>query len=282
VPVPRLGGQVLEHGQLALEAELAALVLAVLLDLLLVGVDDHHPARAVDDHRVPAADQTGQVPESDDGGDAHRAGDDRGVARAPADVGGEPAHVRLVQRRGLAGQQVVRDHDHVAVQVLEVRALLADQAAQHRLLDVVDVRHAAGEVAVGHRDELVGQAAHDDADGVLGGRVLVADLVEHLLEDRLVAQQPEVEVEDAADLASVLGGDLVAELRALDDGVGDRVPEPLALLAELRALDRALGDDQVLGVEYDGRADHHPGGNADAFLDLHRVDFPIADCRLPI
>ena len=59
----------------------------------------------------------------------------------------------------------------------------------------------------------------------------------------------------------------------LDDAVGDRraraarSPPGPASASTCR-----LGMTQVLGVQHDGRADHHAGGNADAFLDLHRVE----------
>ena len=125
-------GRSRQHRQLGFELVELAAGFAVLGELLGVGVDDDHAAGAVDDDRVAAADFGGDVPKPDDGGDAHRAGDDRGVAGAPADVGGEALHVRAIERRGLAGQQVVGDDDHVLREVRQVFVLLADQVAQQR------------------------------------------------------------------------------------------------------------------------------------------------------
>ena len=48
--------------------------------------------------------------------------------------------------------------------------------------------------------------------------LLVLDLGDDLLEQRLVLEHAEVEVEDAADLLAVLGGDVVAQLGELGDG----------------------------------------------------------------
>ena len=50
----------------------------------------------------------------------------------------------------------------------------------------------------------------------------------------------------------------------------DGILQALDLRGDLVGLDQPLGDDQILGVQHDGRADHHAGGDADAFLDLHR------------
>jgi hypothetical protein len=120
MPVPGLGRQFLEHRQLGFEPQLLAFVFSVLGDLVGVGVDDHHPARAVDDDRVPAAQFRRDVAQPHDRRDSHRAGDDRGVARASADIGREAAHVHLVQRGSLAGQQIVRDDHDVLRELRQV------------------------------------------------------------------------------------------------------------------------------------------------------------------
>ncbi len=99
-------------------------------ELLGVGVDDHHAARAVDDDGVAAADFAGDVAQPDHGRDAHGAGDDGGVAGPPADVGGKTLHVLAVQGGGLAGQQIVGDHHHVLREMGQILVLLADQVLQ--------------------------------------------------------------------------------------------------------------------------------------------------------
>ena len=83
---------------------------------------------AVDDDGVAGGDFAGDVAESDDGGDSHGAGDDGGVAGAAAGVGGETLDVDAVQGSGLAGQQVVGDDHHVAVEMREIQAVAGPSA----------------------------------------------------------------------------------------------------------------------------------------------------------
>jgi hypothetical protein len=87
--------------------------------------------------------------------------------------------------------------------------------------------------------------------------------------ERRVAEQPEMEVEDPADLLAVLRGDVVAQLGEVDDGLGDGLAQALDLGLDAVRLDQALGDNQVLRVQHDRRADDDAGGNANALLDLH-------------
>ncbi len=101
---------------------------------------------AVDDDGVAGGDLGGDVAQADDRGDAHGAGDDGGVAGAAAGVGGEPLTCMPVQRRGLAGKQIVGDDDDVAAEMRKVQVLLADQPMQQLPFDVVNVLDAFGKI----------------------------------------------------------------------------------------------------------------------------------------
>ena len=59
------------------------------------------------------------------------------------------------------------------------------------------------------------------------------------------------------------------ELRAVQLGV-DGLAEALDFRLGLVGPDLPLGDDEILGVQHDGRADHHARGNANALFDRHR------------
>src|SRR6185312_3853853 len=146
VPVFGLGRQFGQFPQLSLKAFEFLGRLAVLFELLRVGVNDYYAAGAIDDYRIPAADLGGQIAKADYRRNAHCTGNDRGVARSPTHVCRKTPNVIAVERRRLRGEQVVGNHDHIAGQVKQVFVLLADQGAENPPLDVVDVGHAGGEI----------------------------------------------------------------------------------------------------------------------------------------
>ena len=83
--------------------------------------------------------------------------------------------------------------------------LLADQVAEEALLDVVDVLDPLGHVAVGHLQRTCSAYRRiTTLTAYSAVVVLVLDLVDDLVDERLVAEHAEVEVEDPADLLAVL------------------------------------------------------------------------------
>ena len=78
-------------------------------DQALVAIDDGHPA-------MPGAVQ--ELAQADHGRDLQRGRDDRGMAGAAAGLGGEARDEAGVEPGGLAGRQVVRQHDRRRRQVV--------------------------------------------------------------------------------------------------------------------------------------------------------------------
>ena len=137
--VERLRGQVGQERELLFHQDDFFGVLAEFGQLVGVGIDDDHAAPTVDDDDVPTGHLAGEIPHAHYRGNAHRAGNDRGVAGAPADIGGKPLHMRAVQGGGLRRQQIVGDHHHVAGEMGQVFVLLPDQIFQDSAFDVVNI-----------------------------------------------------------------------------------------------------------------------------------------------
>ena len=138
----------------------------MLLKLLGVGIDDDHAA--VPSMMTVSPPLTSRdVPKPHHRRNAHRAGDDRGVARASADIRRKTLHMQSVQRGGLRGQQIVRNHHHVAASDAAGLMLLPDQVVQQPPFDVVNVLDPLGEVMVRHRQKTLAIPPHDRADRIL-------------------------------------------------------------------------------------------------------------------
>ena len=126
---------------------------------------------AVHDDTVAAGDVGDELAQADDGGNVQNAGHDGGVAGPSAGFGGEGMDALRIEGGGLAGRQVVGEHDDRLAQVAQLLAALAEQMAENALFDVEQVGDAVGEVAALDAFQGLGVAANDPADGILDGEV---------------------------------------------------------------------------------------------------------------
>ena len=137
--VAGFGGQIAERLELGgLDAEFLGLV-AVAGQRLFVGLEDHQALVAVDDRQFAAGDVGQERPGAHHGGDFQGLGHDGRVAARPADLGDEAADEAAVEIRGLAGGEVVGQHQHGRGEVGDPLAAAAQQVPQQAFLDVEDV-----------------------------------------------------------------------------------------------------------------------------------------------
>ena len=115
VPVQRLGGQRRAGCSSSVSISMCLLLhLAMLGELLGVGVDDHHAASAVDDDGIAAAHFAVILPRPTTAGmPIARATIAVWLVRPPTSVA-KPLTCTAIEGRGLAGQQIVGDDDDVA------------------------------------------------------------------------------------------------------------------------------------------------------------------------
>ena len=152
--------------------------LAVIGQLLFIGVDDHDAAGPVDDDQISAADLGRDVSQSDDCRDAHGAGDDGGVACPSADVRGETFYELAIECGGLRRQQIVGNYRHFLGQMSQILVLLADQQLEQPFFDIVHVLDALGQIFVLDGRDIGGITSHRDTDGILRRRVMLAQMSE--------------------------------------------------------------------------------------------------------
>src|SRR5207253_5137438 len=169
---------------------------------------------------------------------------------------------------GLRGEQVVGDEHHIVGQVMQALFFFADEAVENSPLDVVDVFDALGEIAVGDGLESGRLFSHHGGHGIFSGDLLLLDHSHHGIDQRLIAQNTDVKVENVADVLAVLLLHAAAQPLELCDGVFDRLFESCDLAGDLVFLDMAPGDGQIFGVQHDGRADHHTWRNRYALFDF--------------
>ena len=117
-----------------------------------------------------------------------------------------------------------------SLQVLQLLAALAEQVAEDALFDVEQVgRRGVARWPPLDALQRLGVAAHDAADGVLGGEVLVADQRLDLADQGRVLEQQGVGAEDGAVLVAELGGDGLLVSRASRGGGGQGLAQALDL-----------------------------------------------------
>ncbi len=110
-----------------------------------VGVDADRAGVAVEQHAGAVGRRRAARAQPDDRRHAQRPGDDRRVAGRPAVRGRDARDVRGIERRGIAGQQLV-GHEHLARGARG--GGLAEQRADDAAADVADVRRALAQVGV--------------------------------------------------------------------------------------------------------------------------------------
>ncbi len=200
------------------------------------------------------------------------------MAGPPAGLGGEAVYVLGVQRRRLAGRQVVGQHDDRLAEPAHLLAALAEQLAEDALFQVEDVADALGHQAADVFQGL-GVAAHDPADGVLGGEVLVADERLDLAAQGGVGEHDGVGAEDGAVLGPEAGADGVLALAGLAGRLVQGPAEAGDLGVALRQRHKALRDAVPLGVQHQGRADGHTRRDGGATFDFHAAARPVRERR---
>jgi len=84
---------------------------------------------------------------------------------------------------------------------------------RNAFFDVVNVpSRASDKITIGHLQESCWRIAASRNRRRIPAVWALADLGDDLIDDRLVFEDAQVEIEDAADLAAVLGGDGIAKL----------------------------------------------------------------------
>ena len=216
------GRQVAQLVELRLVAAEVAAGALVLGQRLLVGVDDEQALVAVHDDQGPVGNVGGEGAEADHGGDLQHAGHDGRVTGAAAGLGGEGVDALRVERRRLAGRQVVGQRHHRLAQMPQLLAALAEQAADDTSFQVGNVGDAAGQVSGLDAFQRLGEAAQDAVDGVLGGERPFADEAVHVALEGGVGEHEGVGAEDGAVLDAELGVDGLLRLAGFAGGVLER------------------------------------------------------------
>src|SRR5436853_7447243 len=96
---------------------------------------------------------------------------------------------------------------------------------QHPFLDVEQVGDAGGELSAFEVFEIGGMAAHDPAEGILGGEALFVDQFLDVLGQRGVFEQQRMSAEDSAVLSAELGADFLLLGAGLGGGGGEGLME---------------------------------------------------------
>ncbi len=190
------------------------------------------------------------------------------MAGPAARLRGEGVDQLGVQRGRFARRQVVGEDDD---RILEVggRSLVAQEMLENGLLDIEQIRAARAERGVVEVLERLGVAAHDPADGV-GGRVeLGRDKLLDLADQLGVLDQEGVGGKDGPVLLAELGRDVLLGLARLQGAAGEGGPQPNQLVGDLGAGDRPARYAQSFGVNHQGGADGHAGGDGNPAFDFH-------------
>lgn len=244
----RLRRRELQALQLALLQQLLGLAVRIFLEDDRRRIDDHDALVAVDDDQVVLADQRARVLHADRGRNAETARDDRRVRRAPAEIGDERLERLRLELHHVGRRDVVRDDDHVvravpgrAVERLR-RGRRTGERLQHTLDHLLDVGLALAQVLVldvvemaRQQFELLGQRPFD----VVAAR---ADQVDGFLHEHLVAQDHRVDVDECADFARGVVGQVGAQRFELATHDVERRAESLHFGVDLVGLDQVMGD----------------------------------------
>ena len=105
-------------------------LVAVASQRLLVGLEDHQALVAVDDHQIAAGHFGQERPGAHDGRNLQGLGHDGRMAARPADLRYEAANEASVEIRGLAGREVVGQHQHRRGQMGDPFAAATQEVAQ--------------------------------------------------------------------------------------------------------------------------------------------------------
>jgi hypothetical protein len=114
---------------------------------------------------------------------------------------------------------VGEDNDRL-LEVLELFAAVSEQVAEEGLLDVEQVGGPGREVAAAEALKGLGVAAHDAADGVLGGVAVLADELFEFAGERRILDEEGVGREDGP----VLGAQLFLDRFLVFAGLPGRRP----------------------------------------------------------
>ena len=99
------------------------------------------------------------------------------MAGTAARFRGKGKDLLRVENGGLAGRQVVSQHDDRFLQMLQLLATVAKQVSKDEFLDVKQVDGPGREVAVVNAFQRLGMLAHDPADRILRGKTLLENQI---------------------------------------------------------------------------------------------------------
>ena len=243
--------------------------MAVLLERLGIGRGDDHARLAVHDDLVAVLDVLGDPLAADHDGDAEGGGHDRGVVGPPARIGGHPRHPVAVQRRGPGRGDFVGDQDHGLGDVGQPVLRLPHQLGEDPPVEVHDVGGLLAKDLTVHGPEAGPELAELLRDRVLGGDPVPLDPLPDVVDERLVAKEAQVELEDQGGLGAELGGGPVAVLLQVPNRQVDRLGQPPPLMGHIVLGDRAIRHVTNGVVEDESPSDNHTGRDRDALDDLH-------------
>ena len=171
---------------------------------------DHHALIAVDDDQVAADHLRQQLARADDGRQFQALGQNRRVSPFAAGFGDESAHPAAIEPGGLAGRQVVGQHDGGSVQIQQALMAAVQQVIEQPLFQIVQVVCPLRQEIVRHVLEHAGVAAQRLMHRQLRRHVLVANQTLQLLAQMGVAQHLVMGREDGAVLVTQLRRDGLA------------------------------------------------------------------------
>ncbi len=246
--VERLGGQIVQRLELAIEGAVLAVEPFVLRGDVARRTHVDGPRVSVDDQRIALVDGLEQRVDSDHGGDLEGFREDRRVRGRAAGRQRDARQTLRLDRRQIRERQLFGDEDAAFGQLAGL-FFDAEQVAKQAMTDVAHVRGTLAEIAVRHARERAGILV----DGELKGgfrRESVFDEAVDLFQEALVFEHHPVRVEKAR----IHFRNPVAHprLQVLDlaDGLTERLLEALPLRRGIVATQ--LAD----LVEGDERAEH--------------------------
>ncbi len=198
----------------------------------LVGMGEHLAGGAVDGHKAGLGQLGVVVPHAHDAGDAQGTGQDDGVGGGRAQLGDKARHPVFIQPDGLAGQQVLRRHNHRLLGELGgIRDALEhpDQPVAH----VRDIGGAGLHILVLHGLEHGGQAVGGLPHGVFGVKALVQQPVD-AVDEVGVLQHHAVDIKHLGHVL-VGGPGLFVQAVQLPDGLGGGLLIALVLLDRVQS-----------------------------------------------
>src|SRR6185437_5599196 len=184
--------------QLALVGAEAGADMLVAFERFLIGIDDKQTMMPVHDDAIAAGYIVDELAQTDDGGDVEDAGDDGGMAGPSAGFGGEGVDALRVQHRGFARCPIVGKDDNRLAKVAQLLAALAKQMTEDARFDVEQIGDTVGEVAALDALQCLGVAAHNSADGILDGEMLVTNERFDLLRHRRISEHERMRTEDGS------------------------------------------------------------------------------------